>query len=41
MPTSTTPIAAKNIAPNIAFLNAIFLPDLKASKPPVTPPAMI
>ena len=41
MPISTTPMAAKNIAPNTAFLNAILRPALKASRPPVTPPAII
>lgn len=34
-------MAAKNKAPNTAFLNAILRPALKASRPPVTPPAMI
>ncbi len=41
IPISTTPMAAKNSDPNTAFLNAILRPDLKASSPPVTPPAMI
>ena len=34
-------MAAKNNEPSTAFLNAILRPDLKASSPPVTPPAMI
>ena len=41
IPISTTPIAAKNSDPNIAFLNAILRPDLNAKSPPVTPPATI
>ncbi len=41
IPTYTIPIAAKKMEPNTAFLNAILRPDLKASKPPVTPPAII
>ncbi len=41
MPISTTPMAAKNKAPNTAFLNAILRPALNANRPPVTPPAMI
>lgn len=41
IPTSTTPMAARKMAPKMAFLNAILLPALKASNPPVTPPAII
>ena len=41
IPNSTTPMAAKKRDPNTAFLNAILRPDLNASNPPVTPPAMI
>jgi len=41
IPIYTTPIAARNKAPKIAFLNAILRPALNARSPPVTPPAII